>query len=133
MSAFDDVLTALHARLAGNAGVAALVGPRIYSDVPQDAGFPYVVIDGPSSEDAGTDSSPGLLSEVRVHAHSRGAGLKEAKDILTAIYDALHEKPLSLAHNHCVDCRFITATAFDEPDGAGFHTVADYEIRTQAL
>lgn len=46
MSAERALLAALHAALAADEGVGALVGARIYDDPPPERVFPYVTLGG---------------------------------------------------------------------------------------
>lgn len=84
-----QTLKGIYGRLSGFAGLTSLVSTRIYSDVPQQASFPYVKISIPNSEDFSTKNASDYNHKVRVQVFSRQASPKEAIDVREQVFLAL--------------------------------------------
>lgn len=92
-SALGPVSVAVYAALSV-AGVTALVGTRIYDDVPQGVSFPFVLYEVQETFSGGLGTKPGDTRgmwdiDLRVHVFSTYAGFKEAQAILAACVTAL--------------------------------------------
>jgi hypothetical protein len=109
---------AIHARLAGDAGLAALVGMRIHDNVPGDTGFPYLTLGEAQVSDWSAGEAGGAEHRLTFNAYSRGGGRAEAKSIMGAVHAALHEAALTLEGHHLVNLRFESAETRREADGA---------------
>jgi len=90
--AFEGLQKAIYDALIA----ANIAGGRVYDDIPENPIFPYLLI-GESVEqsDDGTGTS-GSDSVETIHVWSRQRGFKETKNITGQIYDALHQKKLSV-------------------------------------
>jgi hypothetical protein len=116
-SAAWDLQQAVHASLAADSGVLALLGgDRVYDDVPQGAAFPYLALAGFTVRDWATGTEPGTEINFTVNAWSRGAGHKEAHHLAEAVRTALHDAPLSLSGHHLVNLRHEASDARRERD-----------------
>ena len=105
-SAAWDLQQAVHATLAANADILALLGsPRIYDHVPQRAAFPYLALANFTVRDWATGTEPGTEIIFTINVWSRAAGHKEAHHLAEALRAALHDAPLSLANHHLVNLR----------------------------
>jgi hypothetical protein len=100
MAAGDASLTlqvAIYQRLVADAAVMAIVGPRVFDEVPTGAAKPYVSF-GPEqvliSRGQDTDGSD---IAVQLDAWSSGPGRIEVKQLAIAIRAALDRAPLDLA------------------------------------
>ena len=123
---------AIFARLAADAGVKALIGDpaRVYDDPPDTAIFPYAVIgEGRISDWAGVEG--GIEHTVRIASYSRYSGRTEAKQIISAVYDALHDATLLVAGRSLVNMRFVFADIFRKQDGETFEGVMRYRAITE--
>lgn len=101
-----DVQKALVAAIKGNGAVAALIGTRVYDEVPQDAVFPYVSIADMLGEPAvETISGEGFEVLASVHIWSRARGAVEARQIAAAIVNVLNNAALTLDTKTCVMTR----------------------------
>ena len=79
MSAALALRAAIHARLAGDAALVALLGgPRIYDEPPRAELPPYVALARCSAEDFSADDAPAELHGLALEVWSREGGLSEA-------------------------------------------------------
>lgn len=132
-----DPSFALQAAIVGalsvNAPLRALISTpaRVYDDVPSSAPFPYVTLGHGTLGAWDTSSDQGHAHTLLINAWSRQGGRKEAKAILSAIYDVLHNAPLTLSGNRLVLLRFEFADIFRDADGETMHGVARYRALTE--
>lgn len=127
---------AIFTRLAADAGVLALLGgaPRIHDDVPQgNAAFPYITFAETTVRDWSTASEDGAEHIVTLHAWSRAAGAREAKEILGAVRTALHDQALTLSGHRLVNLRQEFADTRREPDGDTFRGLARFRAVTEPI
>jgi len=125
---------AVYQQLAADAALKSFIGDpaRIYDDAPREASLPYVVIGETKASDwKGVDH--GLEHDLRLHIFSRYAGRREIKDIMSAIYDALHEASLTLTGHRLVNIRFVFSDALRRQDAQTYHGVMRFRAMTQPL
>lgn len=90
--ALSPVAAALYAKL-NVAALQALVGSRLYEDVPQAPTYPFVWIES-SERDLRMFGSAFPEIEVRIHAFSAYEGMKEAQDIIAKVIELLRDQSL---------------------------------------
>lgn len=133
--------------LRANAPLAALLAPSslpgsptypaIYDIPPQQqisedpSKFPYVVIGDDTAAEFDTDDRNGQETTVTLHVWSRYRGKKEVKQIIDALYTALHTLQLSIQGQHTVFCYWEFAESVPEPDVLLQHGVTRFRIVTQ--
>lgn len=124
MSASAELQKAVYDRLAADAGVAAIVGTRIYDNVPADAATPYLSF-GPSDyapEDA--ECVTGRRETLQVDCWTRDQGrLRPARELADAVKTALHDAPLALANAALVEIEVTLVRVLQDPDGITGHGV----------
>ena len=123
---------AVYGRLAADAALKSLIGDpaRIYDDAPRDAALPYIVIgEARISDWSGVEG--GFEHDIRIHIFSRYAGRREIKEIVTALYDALHEAPLIIAGHDLVNLRFVFSDILRRQDSDIYHGVTRFRAVTQ--
>ena len=131
MKAANAIQAALYTRL-----VTSSIGASIYDDVPDlpegqpFSDFPYIVLGNDVSEPWDTDDTLGETYVCTIHAFSRYQGKKEIKEIVAAIYTALHRQAANLSATgyRFVDCLYEYSEIFDDDDGATRHGVCRYRI-----
>jgi len=126
------VQSAVHGALVGDAGVAALVGARVFDHVPADAVFPYLVIGETSGVPFDDKVKSGMVQALGVHTWSRARGATEAKEIMAAVAAALHRAGLTVAGHELAWIRFTESELKLEDDGLTRHGVQTFEVATQA-
>jgi Protein of unknown function (DUF3168) len=93
------IQTAIFTALNGNIGA----GVSVYNHVPQNAAYPYVVIDGCEivSDDYFTERKS--TYNVYLSVWSQYNGNRQVLDIISAIDTALHRKKLTLTFGSMVN------------------------------
>ncbi|MDB4952081.1 MAG: uncharacterized protein JWM27_4730 [Gemmatimonadetes bacterium] len=90
MTALWPLQVALHERLAGDAGVSALVGQRVFDGlVPTGAALPYVVTGEGTATPYGVLGRAGSTDTITLHVWSAYCGSREVLAIVDAIDAAL--------------------------------------------
>lgn len=109
---------ALHARLAGDAELVALVGARIYDEVPRNEAAPYVHLAEAAVRDWSTATEAGAEVLFAIIVFSKAAGRREALAIAERVRALLHEAPLALDGHRLVNLRHAaTETLRNVKDG----------------
>lgn len=124
------LLKAVVARLKATAPLTALVGQRIYTRVPQNETFPYVVVNM-SQSDFSTKGIVGQEFSVQLDIYSREASPKQNGDVRAACFNSLNrlDSNLSLDSGGVVNVDYSTSDVFIEPDGVTFHGILILNIR----
>lgn len=109
---------------------------EVYDYVPRETDFPYAILRDETITDNGDKDGPGQEFVVSVHVWDRATGDKassqDAKNILAAVYDSLHEQSFSVSGQAMFLCRFDHAAGVDlDQDGLSWHGIHRYRIRTQ--
>ena len=124
----------LHASLAGNAGVTALVpAARVFDHVPQSSDYPYLVVGEMTLRSFDTKDSNGAEIIATIHTWSRYRGMKECEQIMAAVIDALDQQSLAISGHDLVLCRLESSDTVLEPDGLTRHGVQRFRIVTDAV
>jgi len=126
-SAVWDLQQAIHATLAADAVVLALLGDaRVYDDVPRGAAFPYLSLAAFTARDWATGTEPGTEITFTVHAWSRGAGHKGPHLLAEAVRGALHDQALTLTDHRLVNLRHDSSETRRERDGDTYRVIARF-------
>ncbi len=106
---------------------------RVYDAPPQSVGFPWVEIgegqtipDDTSNDGGGSDS--GVSDFFDLHVWSRYAGQMEARQIVDAIHDLLHEQSLSVMGRASALSWVRTVRYLLDPDAITRHAIVSVEI-----
>lgn len=129
MIASYELQTAIFTLLQADAPLAALVGDRVFDDVPdnQDV-FPYVNIGEDTLNQWDNDSDAGFSATVSIHTWSRYKGRKETKQVQGAIYDALHNASLPITGYNAILIQQRSEQSFVDPDGKTRHGVQIFNV-----
>jgi len=84
-----------------------------------------------SETDWSTATEAGAEHQLTIHVWSRAGGRMEARAVLAAIYDVLHEAALALDSNRLVNLRFALSQVWRENDGETYHGTARYRAVTE--
>lgn len=93
--ALGPVSVAVYAAL-NVAGLTALVGSRIYDDVPRNPTFPFVWYEVRERDQRGFGTGGFPEIELRVHVFSNYEGTKEAQSIGQKVIELLRDQALSI-------------------------------------
>ena len=109
---------ALLQHLAGDAGVAALLGdpPRVWDARPDRPILPYLLIGRSESRPVAADGG-GVEHALTLTAVSQFRGSEEAKAILAALRASLSDTTLSADGVRTVSLRLTFADVYPAPDG----------------
>jgi hypothetical protein len=113
---------AVHATLAADPAVAALVAGRIWDAPPPLAGEAapeglYLTLGDESAEDWSTQTDRGAAHEIRIAVNAPREGFAEAKQAAAAVCDALLGAELAPERGHVVCLGFVSAETRREQDG----------------
>ena len=125
---------AVYQHLSADAGLQSFLGnpARIYDHAPEGAAMPYLVIGaGRATDWKGVDR--GVEHELQLLAFSRYGGRREIKDVMGAVYDALHDGELTLVGHRLVNIRFVFADTLRRTDGETYEGVMRFRAVTQPL
>lgn len=122
---------AVFAALAADAGLAALVGDRIFDAVPRAATFPFVSFGAATAADWSTGTDTGSEHRLTVNIWSRAGGRQESWAIGARIDAALHDQPLALEDHGLVNLRRELAEVRLDPDGLTWHGVFRFRAVTE--
>ena len=129
-----EVIEGITTRLKAFTAVSNLVDARIYTAVPQNEVFPYIVL-GIESDDYSTMSSSDMMHIVRVQAFSTYNGTKEALEIRAAAVAALDRQEDNVTVTGATVVRLQKSglnTVFIEPDGITWQSVIQFEMVVQS-
>jgi hypothetical protein len=118
---------AIVARLKASADLAALIGMRIYDDVPKEKIFPYATVGEGDETSDDVDCIDGFEISLDIDIWSRDVGFPEAKRISDEIRKALKSPDLSLQINALVYFRHRQTRFLRDPDGLTSHAVMTFE------
>jgi hypothetical protein len=100
----------------------------VYDDVPDNAAAPYVVIGDDTFVEFDSDGATGFDATVTVHSWSTYRGRSQVKDIMGAIYAALHRAEFTVTGYNLVGCDCEFSETFLESDGVTRHGVQRFRI-----
>lgn len=123
-----DLLKAIITTLKDDSAVGAVVGDRIYTDVPQNEEFPYSVVSIDSAPFS-ANTFTGMEHTVQVNTYSRDKSPLEAGSARAAIYDALNRQgdTIALDTGRIVDIQYTgIGTVFKDTDGVTWTSVAQF-------
>lgn len=116
-----DPTLALHKALLAALQTACSTASAVYDGVPQNATYPYVVIDYSYSNNSDFLSLDERMDERYVYLSiwSRVHGQQEIMQLWSEI-ETLHEQPLTLDTGTAVSVRVDTKRTYREPDALTF-------------
>ena len=100
----------------------------VYDFVPERTAFPYVKIGEQTMVDNGTKNKQGTDFTIEVHTFSRYRGSVEIKNIMSVVYDILHESSLSVSGADLINMRFEFSDIIKENDGLTTHGVQRFRV-----
>jgi hypothetical protein len=133
-SAGWDLQKAVYAALSSDATLITLLGGGgIHDAPPQDAAFPYVVIDQMQIRDWSTGTEPGAEHMLTLHVWSDYAGKRDAYEIADAVRAALDGALLSLEEHRLINLRHQYSELKRDADGETQHGVLRFRAVTEPL
>jgi hypothetical protein len=116
MSAANELLQAIHAALAANPELTALIGADGIRDRLVTGGsLPALVIADLATSDYSTATEPGEEHLLTLQAWSDAAGLRQSQEVAGIAVALLHEADLRLATRTLVNLRYVSTRTRLEP------------------
>jgi len=147
MSAELEIQQAVFNKLRTDPALKALLADHLYAGSPteaaiydaapqsdeaeQESAFPYVVIGEDTAGEFDTDDVNGQVHTITLHAFDRREGRSRVKQVIGAIYDALHDAELVVSGQHTVFCFWEFSGSVPDPDVLTQHEVTRFRITTQ--
>lgn len=127
-----EIQGAIVARLKAYAPLVAIIGTRVFDNVPRDAlgqptaEFPYVSLGPEQTILDGWDCQESSEIVIQIDAWSRKVGFPEVKAIANEVRRALHDYDLPLAENALVSFEFDGRRVLRDPDGKTSHAALTF-------
>ena len=136
MAAYSDwdVQKAVYARLTADAGLTALLSggaAGVHDHVPENSGFPYIVIGEIAGKPLETIAAGGRDLALTLHAYSRAHGFKELRLIMAAVHAALHDADFVVAGHNLALCLETGSATTLQGDGVTRHGKMEFHIITE--
>ncbi len=131
-----DVQSALFAKLSADSNLTGLLANgtnSVLDHVLSGTLFPYVVIGETHSSPLDTSGSAGYEVVISIHTYSRGVGMNETRQIMSAIYDNLHRADFTVPNQTMVMCKLLDTETRLDVDGKTRHGVQRFQIITEPL
>lgn len=121
---------AVVARLKAHGGINAIIAGRVYDRPPQNVVFPYVTLGPVTAVPFDAEGLRGSEMAFSLHVWSRKPGAVEMRQIMAAIYAAMHWHELALDAGKAVMCRVSGRREIEDSDGITSHGMLDLQILT---
>jgi hypothetical protein len=127
-----EVQKAIHAALAGDAALVALLGEaRVHDHAPPDVAFPYVTFGRTSVYDWSTGTESGTEQLLTLHVWSKGKGKKEVHALMDAISTRLNDAALALEGHDLVNLRLEFSEILFDEDQSVHHGLLRFRAVTE--
>lgn len=132
-----EVQQAVAARLLAVSAVTALVGTRIYDDVPDgeiaesSSKDGYLAIGPMSAVDDSDKSESGVAITFTISAFSTYRGFGRVRQIQAAVHGALHRHALSVTGHEVTLLQFLSSDEARDQDGLTRESLARYVVITE--
>ena len=126
-----DVQSGVFTALCANQNLTSLLADGVNSicdHVAQGSAFPYIVLgESDNAELAGN----ALEHNSSINIYSKSAGMNEVKQIMSAIYETLHNKDFTIPNNRLVLCLIQNSSARVAGDGKTRLGLQSFKIITE--
>lgn len=128
---YKPLVKGIIAALKADSTIAGLVGARVYTEVPQNATFPYLFV-FIRSLPYDTKDTNGQEHTVQISAFSRDDTPEEAADLRAAVYSILHkgESNVTLDSGTVTNSLFTDGQIAKEDDGVTWQGISRFRILT---
>ncbi len=125
-----ELIKGIITRLNAVSAVTDIVGTRIYTNVPDNAIFPYITV-RLSATDNSTKDATRFIYTIGVQSYSTSPSQKETHDIHQALHDALarQESNITLDAGEIVRIDLdSTVGVVKDPDGVTWLQVSSFDV-----
>ena len=127
-----ELQAAIVTALKANAGVAAIVGTRVYDNVPPSATFPYISLGDSQVLPDKADCIDGTEIFFNLDGWSRDNRFPECKTISKAVVAALDDQPLTVTGYTAVVFELDNINYLRDPDGITRHVALSFRVLVQS-
>jgi|SRR6185369_14925886 len=127
-----ELQAALVAKLKGDSGVQAVVGTRIYDEVPNNPTFPYISLGDNQVIPDKADCIDGSEIFWQIDGWARDPAFPRCKQIAKAVTAALDEVDLSISGYTLIWSELNTTNYLHDPDGITRHVAISFRFLIQA-
>jgi cellulase/cellobiase CelA1 len=100
---------------------------------PQSGQMPYAVLGEDTAVDWGTKTEQGQEITATIHSWSKQpTSTVQVKQMMAALYAALHEAEFSVSGQDLVSCRFDFGQVLEDADGQTFHGISRFRLHLSA-
>jgi len=128
-----ELQAALVSKLKNDSGVQAIVGDRVYAEVPSNPTFPYISVGDNQVLPDKADCIDGTEIFWQLDGWSRSHTGPEEKQISKAVVAAVDDQPLSVSGYDAVVVEINTVNYLRDPDGITRHVAMNFRFLIQAL
>lgn len=128
-----ELQTAIVTKLKADGGMNAVVGTRIYDNVPPTATFPYVSLGDSQVLPDKADCIDGTEIFFSIDGWSRDKRYPECKQISKAIVACLDDQQLTVNGYDAVVFELDSVNYLRDPDGITRHVALSFRALIQAL
>jgi Protein of unknown function (DUF3168) len=128
-----ELQSAIVAKLKADAGVQAIVGQRIYAEVPANPTFPYISLGDNQVLPDKADCIDGTECFWQLDGWSRSHSGPEEKQISKAIVACIDDQALVLTGYAAIVVELNRVDYLRDPDGITRHVAVNFRFLIQAL
>lgn len=119
--------------LKSNSGVQAVVGQRVYDEVPNNPTFPYISLGDNQVLPDKADCIDGTEIFWQIDGWARDPTFPVTKRISKAVVAALDDQAVTVDGYSVVVCELNTTNYLRDPDGITRHVAISFRFLIQAL
>lgn len=103
-------------------------GAGVYDHAPDNAAYPFFEIGDDQFNSWDSHTFDGFEVEMTIHTWTQGQGKRQCKELMSRLYELLHNTDLSLNSQKTVALRSGLNTIMLDPDGRTFHGVSRFNL-----
>ena len=119
--------------LKNNAGVQAVVGQRVYDEIPPNPTFPYISLGDNQVLPDKADCIDGVEIFWQIDGWARDPTFPMTKQISKAVVAALDDQQITVTGYAVIVCELNTTNYLHDPDGITRHVAISFRFLIQAL
>lgn len=122
------LLEKLYSTLNNDSALNSFVNGRIYSNVPDNPTYPYIVIGDFELNDFGSHTFDGVDGSISFHVYTQSFNKKSNMQITNRLYALLHNTDLGIEGFATINFRANFNSVIREPDNRTHHGIQRYDI-----
>lgn len=130
MDTLKQTMIGIRNRLLAVTAVTDVVGQRIYSDAPQNATFPFILLSITAAPWDAKDFS-GMQVSIRAQCFDKTKGMDVVADAQSAILDALDRQETNITiagHDLTLIQKGALIDISKQPDGVVWQSITDFNL-----